>query len=454
MWFFWLFALVPVLFGVVCLFFDRRITWQEVLGSAGVGLLMAGLFQLIACAGMTRDIETWSGLITQTTRFGAWVEQYQEAHTETYACGTDSKGNTTYCTRVYYTTEYAHHGGNWDIDRNFGTINDDVGVNDGFHQIVKQAFGGNINAVYEQSCTHGGHYYSGDRKAYVTHNTTGYIFPVTMTKSFQNKIKAAPSLFSYPKVPTNITTYAWPINNDWNNSDRVMGTAKSMIDTRNWDILNTILGPAKKVNLIVIGFPAGHSMESAKWQEATFIGGKKNDLIICYAGGSKETPAEWAYVFGWTEKTIVKVNLQDIFTQNPINNSIIDKVSAEVNANYVKKDWHKFDYIRIEPPTWSYWVYLVVIFLVQGGLYVWFNLNEFNNTWFDETGVNKAFLDRIKGPGVFFVNLIKAFFIRPKVQPIQMQPVQTPVVQPNWSDSSFRNPARRQPRRYSNKRRA
>lgn len=404
---------------------------------------MAGLFQILACIGMTHDTETWSGVITQTTYYGAWVEQYEQSHTETYACGSDSKGNTRYCTRTYYTTEYAHHGGDWDVNRDFGTIQDAPDVSQEFHNYVKNNFGGKIDSRYTQSCTCGGHYYSGDQNAYVTQNHTGYIHPVTMTKSFENRIKAAPSLFSYPKVPTNITVFTWPINPDWNNSERVLGTAKFLIDTRNWDILNTTLGPAKKVNLIVVGFPAGYSMETAKWQEASWIGGKKNDLIICFAGGSKNSPAEWAYVFGWTEKTIVKVNLQDIFTQNPINNSIIEKVSNEVASNYVKKDWHKFDYIRIEPPTWSYWVYLVMMLLVQGGLYIWFNLNEFDNEMFDEKfdyqRAEEAIIDKLKRKWNFLVTSIKSFFIKPK-------PVQTTVAQNNWPAqqySGFLKPRRR-----------
>lgn len=422
MWFFWVMALVPIFIGAILLYFDRKITWQEWLGGTAAALAMAGIFQLCAYLGQTHDIETWSGAITQTTYYGAWVEQYEEAHTETYACGTDSKGNTTYCTRTYYTTEYAHHGGDWDVDRNFGTIADSPYIQRQFHDVVQANFGGGVDRTYAQRCTHGGHYYSGDRTAYVTENKTGYIHPVTTTQSFKNKVKAAPSLFSFCKVPTNVNVFPWPENGDWANSDRVMGTAKSMINTYDWDVLNSQLGPTKKVNLIIVGFPAGSPMDMAKYQEAKWVGGKKNDLVICFAGGGLDSKPEWVDVFGWTEANIVKHDLESLFLHNPINKDLLPKVSAEVTANYVKKDWHKFDYITIEPPTWSYVVFVIVLFLTQGGLYFWFQVNEFDSESFDEhidyRGIERSFVGKLKAKW----DTVVCFFIKPSVA------VQSPVV--------------------------
>lgn len=421
MWFFWIMCIVPALIGAAFLYFDKKVTWQEWLGGIGASLLLAGIFQLCSFLGRTADVETWSGVITQTTRYGAWVEQYEEAHTETYACGTDSKGNTTYCTRTYYTTEYAHHGGNNDVDRNFGTIEDSPGVEQQFHDVVQANFGGGVDATYNQSCTHGGHYYSGDRTAYVTRNKTGYIHPVTMTKYFKNKVKAAPSLFSFAKVPTNITVFPWPANGDWANSERVMGTAKNMVSTYDWDVLNTQLGPTKKINLIIVGFPAGTPTDMAQWQQAKWIGGKKNDLVIVFGGGSQTAKADWVDVFGWTEKDIVKHNIESLFLNNPVNKDILPKIAAEVNLNYVKKDWHKFDYITIEPPTWSYWLYAIVMLLVEGGLYAWFHFNEFDNTHYNEQvdfhGVEEALLEKLKRKWKAFVG----FFIKPKPVLVQQQ---------------------------------
>jgi hypothetical protein len=403
MWFFWVFALVPIVIGVILLWCDKHIAWQEVIISTLVALVMAAIFQCVALFGLTYDIETLSGQITDVTHYGAWTEQYEESHTRTVGSGKDAH------TETYYTTEYDHHSEKWSVSRDFGVIQDEPNVDEEYYNVVKQTFGGGTDNTGRQSCDHfGGRYWSGDNTYYVTANKTQYIHPVTTTKHFENRIKAAPTLFSFPKVPTNIVVYAWPDNPDWTSSQRILGTAQSMFNTRDWDLLNSNLGPQKKINLIVVGFPAGFSMEIAKWQEAKWIGGKKNDLVICYAGGSSTSPAEWAYVFGWTEKTIVKLNIQDLFTQNSLNSSLIPKVSSEVMKNYEKKNWHKFDYIRIEPPIWSYWVYLLTIFCVQGGMYIWFHLNDLE----DGNGSGRRYGYSFSNNYLSFGDLLSSWFDR------------------------------------------
>lgn len=390
MWFFWVFALLPVLFGVACFFFNRKIAWQEVLGTVVVAFLMAAIFQEASIAGLTADKETWSGYGTQARDYSTWQEYYEYAvyRTETYECGTDSKGNPEYCTRQVFdhwasTTRW--HGEYWKLFATLGSENTDFNIDQSKFNYMCQKYN-DRHAVAGDRVTgeHNSRMIAGDPNDYVADNKTGWIEPVTVEKYFKNKIKAAPTVFSYVKVSTNIAVFDWPSNPNWNVSDRVMGTAQTMINTLKWDQMNAVLGSAKKVNLIVIGFPSGVSQDRAKWQEAKFIGGKKNDLVIVYAGGNKTTHADWCSVFGWTEKNSVKSGLRDMFMDNPINDDIIPKISNEVKSHYTIKDWHKFDYITVEPPTWSYWVYLLTMLLVQGGLYIWFNVNELNNEDFDK----------------------------------------------------------------------
>jgi len=442
MWFFWVFALVPVFLGVSCLFFDRKIAWQEVLGSTVTAFAMAGIFQFVSIAGLTSDNETWSGYGTEARDFTAWQEYYEYAvyRTETYECGTDSKGNPEYCTRQVFdhwepTTRW--HGEYWKLYATLGSENVDFGIDQQKFNYLCQKYN-DRHAVAGDRTTgeHNSRMIAGDPNDYVADNKTGWIEPVTVKKHFENKIKAAPTVFSYSKVPTNITVFHWPDNSNWNVSDRVMGTANTMISTLKWDQMNSILGPMKKVNLIIIGYPEGVSQSRAKWQEAEFIGGKKNDLVIVYGGGSKTKPADWCSVFGWTEKNSVKSGIRDMFMDNPINDNIIPKISDEVKSKYTIKDWHKFDYITVQPPTWSYWAYLITMLLVQGGLYYWFNVNELDNEYFDNT--NK--------PHIF--DSIYYFFFKKKEVPVST-PVQDE--QPYY----YRQPADRvaqSKRRYPHRR--
>lgn len=389
MWLFWAFAFVPIIAGLIMVFLDRKVAWQEWLISTIVAFLMAGLFQLCATIGMTHDIETWSGQVSKVEHHPQWVEQWIETHSESYPCGTDKDGSTTYCTRYWTTTEYDTHSEHWEATLDFGKDNYNINIAEGLYNEIKHQLGDRIIDGGTQSYHHFGVHWSGDNNIYATPNDTHFIRPVTQTKSFVNKIKAAPSLFSYSKVPTNVAVFTWPETTEIFQSDRVMGTAKRCIDTFKWDQMNASLGATKKVNLIIVGF-GNQSEEMAHYQEAKWIGGKKNDLVICYGGGSLIEPAQWVKVFGWTEKEIVKQELCSLLLENPINNELLPQIAETVRRDYIIKDWKKFDYITIEPPAWSYWVYFIVVILVQGCLYVWFHLNDLDSgegrwgqTWMD-----------------------------------------------------------------------
>jgi hypothetical protein len=353
---------------------DEEVAWQEWLIGSAVAFLMAGLFHGISIWGMTADVETWSGQIVGVAHYGQWTEEYEQSHTRTVGSGKNQR------TETYYTTEHTTHYEHWTVSRNFGAYEDVQRIEEGLYSQIYNKFGSIINQKDTQRTTHfGGHYDGGDRNIYITHNNTGYLYPVTVNRSFENRVKASPTLFSFAKVPTNITVYPWPENPDWMESGRLLGTASALIDQYKFDCMNTRLGPSKRVNVIVVGF-GNKPQEYGQWQQAKWIGGKKNDLVLCFGGGSKTKPADWSYVFGWSESELVKKNLQSILLEHPINDALLSTVSNEISNNYIIKDWSKFDYIAIEPPAWSYWVYFLSMIAVQGGLYWGFRVNDFDKS--------------------------------------------------------------------------
>jgi hypothetical protein len=136
-WFFYLLALLPLIVGGVLFINSKRINWQEWIINSVVVFLLAGLMHWIAIAGMTSDVETWSGQIVQSVERSAWREYYEEAVYRTvYETHTDSKGNS-------YTTSYEVFD-HWESHRRW-------------HNIHWQAYS-NIDTSYEITRDH--HYYS------------------------------------------------------------------------------------------------------------------------------------------------------------------------------------------------------------------------------------------------------------------------------------------------------
>lgn len=362
MWVFWVLSLLPILIWLVIWALDEKIVLWEAAISCSVALAMAAIFQYSAVIGMTRDTETWSGQIDHATHHPRWVEEYQEMHTRTVGSGKDEH------TEIYYTTEHRTHPEHWTAETSIDTT---YGIEQSFFEEIRRNF---KNLTTETPGKSG--FYSGDRNIYVAYNKTGFCYPVTDTRTWQNRIKAAPSVFSFTPVPKTLKVYDWPKNPDWQVSDRLLGSSSVLVNKLEFDRMNARLGPMKKVNVIMVGFfrePAIYG----QYQQAAWVGGKKNDLVICFGGATRNEPPQWVYVFGWTDKELVKQNLQTLLLNNVISTDLLPEIEAEIRKNYVIKDWSKFDYIKIEPPNWSYVIYFVVLCLTHFLLFFCLEQNSY-----------------------------------------------------------------------------
>jgi hypothetical protein len=208
----------------------------------------------------------------------------------------------------------------------------------------------------------------GDPNDYYAYRKTDWIEPVTTLKRWTNKVKAAPSVFSFIEVPTNVPVFNYPQNKDEWHSDRLLGLAKGDINLFKFDCMNARIGAAKKVNIIMIGFDSSDSM-LAEYQQAKYIGGKKNDIVLCYGKG-------WTRVFGWTDSELVKENLQTILLKNTINDDILPLIEKEIVKNYKIKDWTQFDYLSVEPTTNHYIWFFIIMFVIQTTLYIAFSVYD------------------------------------------------------------------------------
>lgn len=398
MYFFYIFPLIFILTGLFLWYKNTKVTLIEWGCGTGTAFLLAFIFHMVALGTIhskTSDIETWSGKISYAKHFSRWKEYYEYAvyrteyynTTETYYT-TDSKGRRSSHTRTVRKSrrvfDHWEPTSRWheEYRQAYSTLNTTHDIDKTFFEYLVTKFDNRTTVKgTRRTGEHNSKMIDGDPNDYESHNQTQWIEPVTKTVSFQNKIKATPNLFQFIHPPTNINVFNYPVNNDWNKSDRLLGTAALLINQLKFDQLNAELGPLKRVNVIMAGFGDKDPIYG-QYQQAKFIGGKKNDLVICFGGGSHQTPAKWAFVFGWTEKDIVKRNIETILLTQPINTDILNLIKAEIKKNYVIKDWKKFDYIKISPPDWVYSLYIILAILIQVGLYIWFNFNEFEkNHW-------------------------------------------------------------------------
>ena len=375
--FFYAMAMLPILIGLFLFAKKHEVVWWEWLAGSAIALLMAALFHWIAIQAQCRDHEIFSGRVISATHHPWWKDEVHHSETTT-----DSKGNTH--TRHWVThTEHPEH---WTCEADFGSYSSTVEheIDQTFFQQIAIKFcSGKLRTIQPGKPD----FYKGDKNDYVADNKTGYVYPVTRRMTFQNRVKASPSLYSYAPVSKDAKVFPYPRCNNPFASDRLIGTAKKTIPLRDFDVMCSLLGPKKKVNLIMIGFGDVGS-EIAHVQEAAWIGGKKNDLVLCYGGPDPKRPS-WAWTFGWSDAEIVKRNLDTILLQQPVDASIIPVIENEVYRNYTIKNWEDFNYLQVDPPRWSYWVYVIVMIGVQIGFWFWARMNQFGKYGTNPIKVNQ-----------------------------------------------------------------
>jgi hypothetical protein len=378
----YLFALVPTVIGVILWLMNKRVVLWEVLLVTVVCFATAASFNYFAIKGMTDDVQTFSGRVCNATYQPPWLEYYEYAvyRTEYYnvtVTHTDSKGRSHTSTERRSRQVFDHwepstrnHGPEWSAT---DTLIGSYGIQQPRFEDIKTKFGGVVepHAGSRTTGSHNSRMISGDPMDYTTVNKTSHVYPVTTIKEWENKVKAAPSLFSFHKVAPGVPVFEYPKNDDHFTSDRLLGTAAGVSQYK-WDQLNADLGPSKKVNMIACGF-ADADMGLAQEQEAAWIGGKKNDLVICFGGQS--TKPKWVYCFGWTEQDLVKRNIETLVLNKGLTDATLPELNQIVVKDYTIKDWKKFDYLTVEVPFSKYIWLIVCVTLAGGGLIAFAMLN-------------------------------------------------------------------------------
>lgn len=357
-------SLIPICIGGYLWIKSRNVVWWEWIISSLVALITISIIHLVTWTALTNDVETWSGQVVSVNYMPKWRAEWTEIETYTV---TKSNGERESKTRRVHKSE--NHPDKWFVETSFDPVNIDE---DKYTELVK-LFGNRIQKKHGYRPN----FVSGDRYDYWVDNDTGWIEPITIVKNWTNRIKASTSLFRHIKVSDDNQVFKYPKNKDHFRSSRLVGDAVSKIDIIKWDQMNSRLGPTKFVNVVMIGFSSESELYLAQQQEAKWQGGKKNDLVICYGGNPR-----WSYVFGWTDSTIVKRNLETIILNSEdISSELIPSIEKEISLNYQLKNWEEMNYLDVTAPLGSYIAVLIIMAISQYFLWLYFHSNSYSKVF-------------------------------------------------------------------------
>lgn len=326
--------LIPlVVTGIFYYFKKHEITWWEFFIPIGCTLVMIFVSKLIIQTTTVNFTEYWGSTVTAVFEEEPYNYWHSETCSRSVACGTDSEGNTEYCTEYYDCSHQDDVSPSWWAITN---LDEKFGISEKQHDELLKQFGtkktnidshdnyaprdyavgsngtkfegkrvGEISYVYQTSWNGS----DNTRKAY------------TSKHSYVNKIKASDlSIFNISIVKEedadSLGLYKYPEYNGgglFSNTEgleypTILGGDVSKATQEKFKRLNGKFGVSNQLRLWILIFE-NKPMSIAEYQENYWVKGNKNELVVCI--GKKGNEIQWSHAFSWAISSTLTAEVQN-----------------------------------------------------------------------------------------------------------------------------------------------
>jgi hypothetical protein len=365
---------IPIITALVLLiWFKHKTTLWEFAIPFGISLILTIAFKFGVETSLTRDTEYWGGWVEQIRYYEDWNEYIHKTCTETYACGTDSKGNTRYCTRTYDCSYVDYHPPYW---RAYESNGMKLRISKDDYARLKAKFG--TKEVFVDLKRN---YHTDDGDMYKVDwgGTDETLEPITTSHTYENRVQASMSTFNYYEVdPKKDGLYEYPGVNRHYYVPAILGPGgpTKQAAERKLQLLNAKLGRAKQVRVFILIFvdkprDVGHD------QENYWIGGNKNEFSLAIGVDSKYN-VQWCHPFSWTKAELLKVETRQFVEEQEQLDlvALADWLYPKIKADFVRMPFANFSYLTVEPPLWAILVTFIATLLANIGVSLWVILNR------------------------------------------------------------------------------
>ena len=390
---------IAVIFALILIIFFRdKIVWWELVLLLTIPTAISFGSKAIVDSISANFTEYWGDEVVSVWEEEPYNEWISQTCTREYACGTDSKGNTTYCTETYDCSYQNDEGPRWYAKTRLGEI---ISISEKKYDKWNIQFGGDRiktktikNYASRDRCS----YSSGSKFQGKRVGEYSYVWktlwdgnyetqiPVTTKHSYENRIKASDytvfnyievtdekadslKLFKYPEFKSSYFNY--PSMLGWNNKNA----------QKNLQKINAKLGHEKQVRIWLLIHNTDNE-DIGIQQENYWVGGNKNELVV-NIGVDKENNIIWNHVFTWSTSAGMVSDIKTyIETKEKLNEkNIIDienNIDDEVSENWERLEFTQFDYITVEPPLYAIILAYVFTLLVCIGISYYSLVNEYD----------------------------------------------------------------------------
>lgn len=340
--------IIPALVLLFIVITNRgRIQWWEPVLLLLVPCATVFGIKAIAEQSLMYTDEYWNSYGTKVEYYEDWDEYIHQTCTRSYPCGTDSEGNTEYCSETYDCSYVQYHPESWLLR---GSGGEDINIDRGTYDRLcaqwhrKPAFV-DLNRTYDSN--DGDMYYAEWDSLFTS------IEPIASQHRYKNKVKPSKNTFGFAEVdPKKDPVKTYNVPNGYT-CDYIYGagTGEDQKLLRQW---NAWLGKKKKVVMMVMVYP-NQPLEQAFKQESFWRGGNKNEFILC-VGVSSDT-ISWTRVISWTPQTILKAQVEREIKElhKFCLKCIINHMAMAVEKwpTVIRRDFEEFNYLTVPAPLWG-----------------------------------------------------------------------------------------------------
>ena len=357
----WFSLLIPLAFSIVmALFWCKKVVWWEHLISPAIVLILIFVFSIIGENSVTKDIEFISGYGQSASYEEEWDEEVPCRHpVYKTVTKTDSKGNT-YTEEVYSHDEHDydvdHHPEEWYVSSSIGRYN--ISKNE-FHRLCKTW---NNKKFVDMRRDY--HSIDGDKYTTFYDNIEDHMLCYSRTQSYENRIQGSKSVFNFEDIehPRSLGLHEYPSNT----TNPILGNCPNKkVIQREIMVFNSKDGAIRQCRVWVL-FYKNRSVETAIQQESYWVGGNKNELVVCISLDD-DNEIIFSKTFGWTEKDVLKITIDsEIAELKKFDALKVSKIIRDNTKKYWKrKEFSDFEYIEVETPIEYVYTTYIVAFVVS-----------------------------------------------------------------------------------------
>lgn len=380
------------------MFHRKDVKWWEFLIIYGVAIICIVVTKYASESAQVYDTE-YHGHLSH----GVIMEEpysYEDTCSRSVACGTDSKGNTKYCTEYYTCIQ--------DVSRKcymFYPARTDGGSGDELKYETYRISYSKYKQLTNRWKNHG-HKFKQVRRDYYNRKNHGgkhWVYwdkkwqtsePMVIEHSYENKVQASDSVFNFPSVSeddiTRYALYRYPDLSSGYESVTIMDHTKSWAAAdRHFRYVNGVVGPKRKLRIWVLIFK-NQPQTAAFMQRALWKGSNKNEFVYCI-GTDSNYNITWSEIMTWSESHDLKIEARNFVSteMKTVSEGSLLELSrwsvANLGNRFVKKDWDEFNYLTVEPTMTAIIIAYVITLLAGIGVAIYVVKNQFhdrnNRSW-------------------------------------------------------------------------